>query len=199
MKPQADSQGVGLGDERRDLVRIDDKLLLEVGLAGEPPETPSCGSDETTEAAIAALISRPTQELLASQQDSEMGAFLGPWLMKLDWTLALMLKTLAKMSPEPVAMPRVVEVNISGGGLSFKSSRLFQQGDLLDVRLILPPFVPILAKAEVIRVPLSSQGAACHTVAARFVSIKPEDRERLIRHIFQVQAERLRTRFLSSE
>ncbi len=199
MKPQAEQQGVGLSDERRDLVRIDDKLLFEVALAGEPPETPSCGSDQTTEAAIAALVARPTQDLLANQQDSELGAFLGPWLMKLDWTLALMLKTLAKMSPEPVAMPRLAEVNISGGGLSFKSSRLFQAGDLLDVRLILPPFVPILAKAEVIRVPQSPQQGACHTVATRFVSIKPEDRERLIRHIFQVQAERLRARFLAAE
>jgi hypothetical protein len=201
MKPQAGSGSVGLGDERRDLVRVKVKLLFEFWLQGGSPESGPCESDQSTDEAITALITKPTQDLLAAEPGVEAGALLVPWLMKLDWTLALMLKTLAKLNPDPIAMPRLAEVDISGGGLSFTSSRPLQEGDILELRLILPPFVPIPATAEVVRVvPTGStelaevgQGAS-YAVATRFASIDPEDRERLIRHIFQVQSERLRAR-----
>ena len=50
------------------------------------------------------------------------------------------------------------------------------------------------AKAEVTRV--TQEGGDSHRfhVAAQFVSIAPEDRERLIRHILLLQAERIRAR-----
>jgi len=198
MKPQAETGSVGVGDERRDLVRVKVKLLFEFRLVGEPPESRSCESDQSTDEAMAALITKPTQDLLATEPAGEAGALLTPWLMKLDWTLALVLKTLAKLSPEPIAMPRLAEVDISGGGLSFTSPRLLQEGDLLEMQLILPPFVPIPATAEVVRVVPSGPGASC-AVATCFTAIKPEDRERLIRHIFQVQLERLRARSHAAE
>jgi len=198
MKPQAETGSVGVGDERRDLVRVKVKLLFEFRLVGEPPESRPCESDQSTDETMAALITKPTQDLFATEPAGEVGALLAPWLMKLDWTLALMLKTLARLSPEPIAMPRLAEVDISGGGLSFTSPRLLQEGDLLEMQLILPPFVPIQATAEVVRVVPSGPGASC-AVATCFTSIKPEDRERLIRHIFQVQLERLRARSHAAE
>ena len=123
---------------------------------------------------------------------------LRPWLTKLDWVMALVLKTLAKMSPQALAMPRLTDVNVSGGGLSFATERLLKKHDQLEIRLILPPFVPILATVEVIRVAPAKPEATGQIVATRFASIRSEDRECLIRHVLKVQAERLRSRRLSS-
>ncbi|TPW13762.1 MAG: hypothetical protein FD129_1216, partial [bacterium] len=62
---------------------------------------------------------------------------------------------------------------------------------------------PISAVAEVVRaIPVrrndsnaaSGGGSGRVTIAARFASISSEGRERIIRHILQLQAERLRAR-----
>ncbi|TAJ30695.1 MAG: PilZ domain-containing protein [Nitrospirae bacterium] len=185
-------------DERRDLVRINDKLLLEYNLVGEVPQALRCETDQQMEDAIAAFIARPTMELFAGAPTNETETVLRPWLTKLDWVMALVLKTLAKMSPQALAMPRLTDVNVSGGGLAFQTERPFREKDQLDIRLILPPFVPILAKVEVIRVIPPKQAGDGHTLATRFASIRSEDRECLIRHVLKVQAEQLRSRRLSS-
>lgn len=189
---------VSQGDERRDLVRIDDKLLLEYNLVGEVPQPPRCETEQQMEEAIAAFIARPTMELFAGAPTNETETVLRPWLTKLDWVMALILKTLAKMSPQALAMPRLTDVNVSGGGLSFATQRVLKEHDQLEVRLILPPFVPILAKVEVIRVAPAKPEETGQIVATRFASIRSEDRECLIRHVLKVQAERLRSRRLSS-
>jgi len=119
----------------------------------------------------------------------------------MDWALELILKALVRMHPQGLAMPLPVNVNISGGGLCFEAREPFQENECLELRLILPPFIPIRSAVEVIRVdPLpgdrSPEGA--YLVAVRFTSISKEDRERVIRHILRLQAERIRAQHLNA-
>ena len=185
---------VGLGDERRDSLRIDDELLLEYRLEGEPDQTAMSSRGRISDDDIATFFAKPTTDFLSHQHGVDGDGKLGQWLMKIDWALEMILKALARLSPGGVQLPSMAEVNLSEGGLRFASARAFQESDVLDINLILPPFTPITAKAEVTRVTQESGERRRVHVAARFVSIAPEDRERLIRHILLLQAERIRAR-----
>lgn len=196
LRGESDQQAVdvGLGDERRDSLRIDDELLLDYRLEGEPDQTAISSRERISDDDIATFFAKPTADLLSHQHVVDGDGKLAQWLMKIDWALEMILKTLARLSPGGVQLPSMAEVNLSGGGLRFASARNFQESDVLDINLILPPFTPITVKAEVTRV--TQEGGESHRfhVAARFVSIASEDRERLIRHILLLQAERIRAR-----
>jgi hypothetical protein len=199
-----------IGDDRRELLRIDDRLLLECRRAGEASESAAARpSEPQTDEAIKAFLSRPTADLLSRaatqgpDHQDPMESMLVPWLMKIDWALELMLKAAARANPQGLALPRLTEVNLSGGGICFDTDRRFGENDILELRLILPPFVPIRSTAEVTRVtPVRGEGGAGaaerFTVAAHFTSIGSEDRERLIRHILRLQADRIRSRHQSA-
>nr|MBI3614273.1 PilZ domain-containing protein [Nitrospirota bacterium] len=200
-------------DDRRELLRIDDRLLVEYWPVGEAPDSVESRSLPQVDEAITAFIARPTADLLARAASQEadvatlMEARLAPWLMKVDWALELILKTVARMSPQGLAIPCLTEVNISGGGICFETPRRFEAGAQLELRIILPPFVPISAVGDVVRVipvrrgasdAASRGGSGRFSTAARFASITSEGRESLIRHILHLQAERLRARHMGA-
>jgi hypothetical protein len=132
---------------------------------------------------------------LAAAHPRDAESVLVPWLKKIDWVLDAILQRLVRVSKEGIALPKRTDVNISGGGMSFVTSRQFQEKDQLDLRVILPPFTPIQARVEITRV-IAMEGESktgdWHT-ATRFMQITQDDHECLIRHILHVQAERLRT------
>lgn len=190
----AERPGIGLGDERRDSLRITDELLLDYRLEGEPDHAAVAKRERVTDDAIATFFAKPTSDLLNHGNAGDGEAQLAQWLMKIDWALEMILKTLARMAPDGIRLPSMTEVNISAGGLRFVTTRVFRESDILEISLVLPPFTPIGAKAEVIRVAPDGDDGRRFRIAARFVSIAPEDRERLIRHILLLQAERIRSR-----
>lgn len=210
MNPATMGGATTIGDDRRELLRIDDRLLLECRRAGEVSEPAAAGpSEPQTDEAIKAFLSRPTADLLSRaaaqgpDHQDPMESLLVPWLMKIDWALELILKAAARATPQGLALPQLTEVNLSGGGICFDTERRFGEHDILELRLILPPFVPIRSTAEVTRVtPARLEGGAGQaerfTVAAHFTSISSEDRERLIRHILRLQADRIRQRHTSA-
>ena len=187
--------GAVAADERRDLLRVDDRLLLEYWKVGEPhPPTP-LSPEGLSEETLAAIVRKPTAEFLAQGSGQALHAELVPWLMKIDWVLELLLRTLDRIAPQGIAAPALTEVNVSGGGMRFKTSRRFTVQDHLEMEIILPPFASIRTCADIIRVePQDARGQ--YTVAVRFTTIAMEDRERLIRYILQRQAARLRERHL---
>lgn len=181
-------------DERRELLRLDDTVLLECRPEGKAATPDASGGEPGAEDAVTAFIGRPSTELLSRVRDGTAESVLAPWLMKLDWALEVVLKALVRIAPEAVHLPSLCEVNLSGSGIRFQSSRSYRAGDRLDLRFVLPPFVPIQAKGEVVRSEPVRGDAGRHDVAVRFTGIGADDRERIIRHIVQRQAERLRAR-----
>jgi PilZ domain len=182
-------------DDRREWLRIEDCLFLEYRLAGELSCPVSLPQDRAAEELITTFISKPTEDLLATHPH-EAESVLVPWLKKIDWVLESMLQRLVRMSKEGIALPQRLDVNISGGGISFTTPRRFQEQDELDLRVILPPFTPIQARVEVTRVTqaASDGSTAGWYTATRFIQITQDDHECLIRHILHVQAEQLRAR-----
>lgn len=180
-------------EDRREWLRIDDNLLLEYRMLDESAELPAPVSEPVTDEVIAAAVGKPTAELLAHSGGVLADSSLTPWMMKVDWLLEVLLKTLAKAHPGCMDIARVTAVNISGGGVSFVSTRQFKAGDRLAMKIILPPFTPIQTVVKVIRSLPDPQGQGV-ALATEFVDLNADDQEHLIRHILRTQAERLRAR-----
>ena len=180
-------------DERREWIRIDDRVLLEYRLLTETGSVVAVDEGPTTPDIISAAVTKPTAELLVRSGEALSGSPLLPWIMKVDYLLEVILNSLAVIQPASVTMARPTDVNLSGGGVGFVSDREFAAGDQLALKLILPPFMLIQAIAKVIRsVPQpSGQG---FVIATEFVDLKADEQEHLIRHILQTQAEQLRAR-----
>jgi len=180
-------------DDRREWIRIDDRLLLEYRRLNDPPDVPIADMPPVTGDMIAAAIGKPTTDLLARSGEVLAGSPVLPWMMKVDYMLEVILKTLAQTQPSGIAMARVTEVNISGGGVNFLSPREFASGDSLALKIILPPFTPIQTVAKVIR-SAPHTGGQGFDLATEFIDLRASDQEHLIRHILHTQAERLRAR-----
>lgn len=180
------------GEERRKDFRIGTQLLLDYRLLGETRPPRETVSDEE----IANVILKPTADLLArlNHSGSQM-TLVVPWLMKMDWALELVFKTLNQLAPGSLPLPQMTDVNVSASGLRFNSPRRFSEGDHLEVVLILPPFIPVRAFARVVRTVPTGSGNRLFSVATRFTAIKPEDQETLVHYIFTLQSEQLRSRY----
>lgn len=167
------------------------RLLTETGTVA-PVETAS-----TTPEMIAATVTKPTADLLARTGESLIGSPVLPWIMKVDYLLEVILNSLVISQPSTVTMARPTDVNLSGGGVGFISSREFSPGEQLVIKLILPPFVLIQALSKVMR-SVPQVGGQGYAIATEFIELKADDQEHLIRYILQTQAERLRTRRISA-
>lgn len=180
-------------DERREWIRVDDHLLMECRPANEAPDAPQPDIPPLTDDMISAAVGKPTADLLARSGDALASSPLLPWIMKVDWLMEVLLRGMAHIQPDSISIARLTEVNISGGGISFVSPRAFHTGDLLALKMILPPFTPVHTTAKVIRTsPLA--GTPGHLIATQYVDLTPDHHEHIIRHIIQTQAERLRAR-----
>lgn len=180
-------------DERREWIRIDDRVLLEYRLVTDQAEGLTAGIPPASNDAITAAIAKPTSDLLFRSGEQLAQSPLLPWIMKVDWLLETMVKTLAKMHPEGIPIAQVADVTLSGGGIGFLSPRKFAVDDMLRLKIILPPFTPIHTTARVIRSALAKDGIQ-YDIASEYTDLSPDDQEHLIRHIIQTQAERLRGR-----
>lgn len=192
MLPPSPKTIKSLSDERREWIRIDDRVLLEYRLLTDSTERPIPGLPVSNEA-IAALIAKPTSDLLLRSGGQLAESPLLPWIMKVDWLLEVIVKALAKMQPEGIAIAQVADVTLSGGGIGFLSPQKFAIDDMLKLKIVLPPFTPIHTTARVIRSTLAKDGMQ-YDIASEFTDLSPDDQEHLIRHIIQAQAERLRAR-----
>ena len=180
-------------DERREWIRIDDRILMEYRMLTESGSVLPITVGPPTAQSISETVMKPTAELLARSGESVMGSPMLPWIMKVDYLLEVILNSLAASRPETVNIARLTDVNLSGGGVGFAASRDFVSGDQLMLKLFLPPFTPIQSTVRVIRSEPLAQGHG-FMIATEFVDLKPDDQEHLIRHILQTQAERLRSR-----
>lgn len=181
-------------DERREWLRIDDRLLLEYRLSDEPAEAMNRYLPPATEDTIATAVAKPTVDLLIRAGETFADSPLLPWLSKIDWMLETILKSLAKSHPGSVDIARLTDVDISAGGIGFNTPRQLNADNVLVLKLILPPFSVIEATARIIRVAPAEKGAPGFHIATQFIEIGGDEREMIIRHILQVQAERLRAR-----
>ncbi len=178
-------------DERREWIRIDDRVLMEYRLATEGRLSVPVEPSRATPESIASAVSKPTVDMLARSSETVVDSAVLPWVRKVDYLLEVILNALAVSQPSSVTMAQPMDVNLSGGGIGFVSLREFTADDQLAIKLILPPFTMIRAHVKVIRAVPVADGQG-FTIATEFVDLTPDDQEHLIRHILHVQAQRLR-------
>ena len=181
-------------EERREWLRIEDRLLLEYRRIDETADAMNSYLPPVTEDTIATAVSKPTIDLLVRGGETFAGSPLLPWVSKIDWMLETILKSLVKSHPGSVAIARLSDVDISAGGLGFNTPRRFEADDVLVIKCILPPFSMIETSARIIRVTSLNTDPAQFHVATQFIELGADEQELIIRHILQVQAERLRAR-----
>jgi hypothetical protein len=179
MKEQQDvSDQDRISEDRREGVRVDDRVLLEYWRVADANET----------------FRRFAQVPLPVSPESGDGLKLDPlvvqWMSKMEWTLDAILRTLEHLSPARAHSPRLMDVNVSGDGVRFLPDRPLAEGDLVDLRMVLPPFVVVEARGEVSQMRSDTHSVdPNHTVVVRFTDIAEEDREKIIRYVVQRQAE----------
>lgn len=186
-------------ENRREWLRIDERLFLDYRLIDEQVCPSVHELPPITKEMISALVNKPTADLIAREGESLDGSPLLPWISKIDWLLEMILASLATIHPSSVSIPRLTDVNISAGGLSFLSPRQFEIDAVLALRVIIPPFTPIQTQARVIRAEPAGHGTAEFKVAVEFTTLTADDQEHVIRHIIRTQAEQLRARKAESQ
>jgi|GEM_PF-5025594 len=173
-------------EDRRESVRVDDRVLLEYW--------PSAHQADRAD-----HLHRFGQIPLASGLETPDGLPLHPlviqWMSKIEWTLEALLRTLEQQCPTRLSAPRLMDVNVSGDGMRFLPYRPLALGDRIDLRMVLPPFIVVETKGDVIQVRPDAKGLdPAHTVVVQFVDIAEPEREKLIRYVIQRQADLQRRR-----
>jgi hypothetical protein len=167
-------------EDRREGVRVDDRVLLEYWLITDTGHT----TDTFRRFGQIRLPITPE-----AGEPLKLDPLVVQWMSKIEWTLEAILHTLEHQSPRPSAA-RLMDVNVSGDGVRFLPERPLVDGDLIELRMVLPPFIVVEARGEVMHIPPEPDGLdPSHTVVARFTDIAEEDREKVIRYVVQRQAE----------
>jgi len=100
---------------------------------------------------------------------------------------------LDRMNLEPEAVEAEPQnVNISASGVKFTMKEKVEQGDFLEVKMLLPSIPPVTVVAYGNAVSVQSLGDAGYAVALQFVDIDAEVRDRLIQYTLNRQREIIR-------
>ncbi len=98
-------------------------------------------------------------------------------------------RLLARLESEDHAPSlKPTRINLSGAGVRFPSDDPIEQGEYVDVVMVLPGDTPIRIRAfgEVVRQRLVARpSGAVYEIAAAFLHLPPKDREAIIRYTFQ--------------
>lgn len=138
--------------------RLVGRSAVEASVRSEPDPEPARPDEDPVRAALA-RIERKVDRLLARWETNDQ-------------------------SP-PV---RPTPINLSGAGVRFPSDAPVEQGECVDVAMVLPtePPLKIRAFAEVVRQRLLARpSGAVYEIAASFIHLAPKDREAIIRYTFQ--------------
>lgn len=102
----------------------------------------------------------------------------------------------ALLPPEELGHPLPIAANISGNGLLIRVHELCQPGDLVDLRLYLPPprrsVVDIVAEVVHVTPVAEDGGEPLYSTAMRYLCIDRPDQDRIIAFIRNEEREQLR-------
>ncbi len=178
------------GDERREFFRMHDRLL--VGFR-------QISYDESLflEKHLKELLPShvPDRRLIEMPTTPAFIRDLYSYLEVLDKKLDTIINTLSKNNE--LFRTRYVDVDISGSGVRFFSDVKLEEGDNVEVRIVLPGFpdMQIGALGRVVRIRTNVRAnEEGWEVAVRFTGISERDRDLLINYLFSKERERMRAK-----
>lgn len=190
-------------EQKRGHVRIDDYIFFEFNLL-EKDEYNRIKDDyiaktKAIDKKLASSISPLTKDITERKEEKGRGGEADPvlvsMLVNLDKKLDLIINLLDEKGERKKSLKeKTRKVNIGGAGLRFQTEREFKKGDFLELKIELPlvPPVSVPALGEVTRAERNERGY--FTTAVKFNVINEEDRDRIIRYVFQKQREHLRAK-----
>ncbi|OIP48321.1 MAG: hypothetical protein AUK28_05175 [Desulfobacterales bacterium CG2_30_60_27] len=163
----------------REFARVDGHIYLDVRQI-TPEERPDIQSRISAQAFL------PLMHALPDHEDK----VLSDWLNQLNTKLDTILNLLTYEKDGIHALP-FVKTNISGGGMSFASTRPYAEGDILELKMLLPmqPPVAMITYGEVTTVEKTDDS---FTIGLIFTAIDEELRDEIIRFVFKTQRDMLR-------
>ncbi|HQP32392.1 MAG TPA: PilZ domain-containing protein [Deltaproteobacteria bacterium] len=189
-------------DERRQDVRINDKVYLKVRLVGH-----ALGHEQALEQTLEKIRANkliidsflkgqygyPGADEIPYTRETPTSQAIWELNRKLDLLIHMNLAEDFKQLMQTVPQ----DVNISASGLRFIADTPYDVMDVLEIGMILPmvPLLFIRLAAQVIRIKtLTHKGRECYSVVVRFIEMDQESKDDIVRYLFRRQREMLRRR-----
>lgn len=189
-------------DERREDVRINDKIFYKATFLGHGHESEDAISKAmakiNTEKLIINSFLKGRYGMSGSDELSySMETRVNPeiWEINRKLDLVILMSVTEDFKELIRSVPR--DANICAGGIRFLSQTAFDVMDIIEISMVLPmsPILYIRLVAEVIRVKtIAVDGKEQHSIVARFYNMDPEMKEDIVHYIFKRQREILRRR-----
>ncbi|MCO6414256.1 MAG: PilZ domain-containing protein [Thiogranum sp.] len=188
-----------MSDERREYFRIDDEVVLEYRLISEDDVEPLVERiqarvpDRFTAASSFAATSRQMAHLMhkVQSQSPELARCLQAIDQKLNLLAQLFVTEEIHIEEQPTQ-----EVNLSAGGIAFRSQQEIATGSLLEMRIVLfPSLIGILNISRVMHCERINDDNRQFPwqIAATYEHLRESDRELLVRHVMSKETRRLRS------
>ncbi|MCX5813453.1 MAG: PilZ domain-containing protein [Proteobacteria bacterium] len=119
------------------------------------------------------------------------------YIKMIDKKLDIIIDLLNRSRDDGLYISRYINVNISGAGVRFTTDVNLNEGERVELRVILPfpPYPKITSLCEVVRsMAVKVNGIANWEIALTFATINEDDRDLLINFIFAKERELLRYR-----
>ncbi len=189
-------------DERRQDVRINDKVYLKVRMVGH-----ALGHEQALEQTLEKIRANkliidsflkgqygyPGADEIPYTRETPTSQAIWELNRKLDLLIHMNLAEDFKQLMQTVPQ----DVNISASGLRFIADTPYDVMDVLEIGMILPmvPLLFIRLAAQVIRIKtLTHKGRECYSVVVRFIEMDQESKDDIVRYLFRRQREMLRRR-----
>ena len=180
--------------ERREYFRIKNWLILNyevVDSVESTPEFSDLANEESPRITLLQELSRLEQEnqgYLSSLKDKQ--SQLGNYLLNMNKKFELLTRfVIQSLTDSP---QELTEVDISGGGIRFKTNTAQPIDQVVKVELVLvPECVGIVAYGRVVDCRKQDEGDG-YDMAIVFIKLRESDRDAIVRHVFKIQSNQLR-------
>lgn len=184
-------------DERRRFFRINDKLYLHCRNISATDVRSSFVSDDILTnfslSVVLDMINEDASKLLPRIEQSDPP--VAEYLAVLDKKFDLLSQYLVRQSTKPKDDP-LRQVNISASGVAFESRDRFKIKDNLELKILLPYCKSVVVVcAEVVNVRQNTgikKDIRPFIVAVKFLNLKSQDQELLIKYVVKRQMEQIR-------
>lgn len=176
-----------MSEERRAFFRIDDRVILNYRPLDAAQGTPDAPQDGRIADLREALVNLDSQGTMAinqiRQRVPELGEVLEIFNNKLN--------VLGRLATTDDAQWQfgARDVNLSASGLAFRSARPVEEGEALQLELILLPSYALLTPlGRVVDCRPADEG---YTICLNFEALAAKDQDTLVQHVFRKHSEQL--------
>jgi hypothetical protein len=184
-------------EERRQFFRVDDEVNLVYTKIDEKQVIEGTYVSENILGnwPLSSALEMVAQEsTLLLHKISKFNPDVADYLKIIDNKIELIAQALVMQSGE-FTNNNTRNANLSATGIAFESDEAFQNGDFLEIKILLVSSMAVVVafgKVVYCKSSQSESGRFPYTIGVDYVSIKDQDRELLIKHVVKKQLQQIR-------